>query len=96
MKKPKCFLAHRIALLLLAVGAALAVLAAYFQSRDPGSMKAGLCALLILPALAGVLIARMNIVCPHCGGQLFRGRYVRFLLPGRCPHCGKELETNNE
>ena len=91
MKKPKCFLAHRIALGLLALGAVLAALAACFRIQDPGSLQTWICALLILSVLVGVLIARTQIVCPHCGKQLFRGRYVRFLLPESCPHCKKEL-----
>lgn len=91
MKKPKCFLAHRIALGLIDVGVALAALGAYFRVQDPGSLQTGICCLLILPVLVGVLIARTQIVCPHCGKQLFRGRYVRFRLPGSCPHCKKEL-----
>ncbi len=97
MKKPKCFLAHRIALALIAVGLALVLLGTVFRSQDPGSLRTGVCFLLILPVLLGVLLARMNIVCPHCGKQLFRGRYVRILLPERCPHCGNEIakEQNN-
>lgn len=87
MKKPKCFLAHRIALLLLSLGVVLAALGVYFRSQDPGSLGTVVACLLILPVLAGVLIARTQIVCPHCGGQLFRGRYMRFRLPGHCPHC---------
>ena len=97
MKKPKCFLAHRFALLLLDLGVVLAVLAVYFNARDPMSVQTVVACLLILPVLVGVLIARTQIVCPHCGGQLFRGRYVHFRLPGRCPHCGKAItgETEN-
>lgn len=91
MKKPKCFLAHRIALGLIALGVALAALGAYFRAQDPGSLQTGICVLLILPVLAGVLAARTQIRCPHCGKQLFRGRYVLFFLPESCPHCKKEL-----
>lgn len=91
MKKPKCFLAHKIALLLIGTGAILALLCMYFRSREPGGLWTAAAALLILPALAGVLIARRSIVCPHCGAQLFRGRFVRLFLPERCPGCGREL-----
>ncbi|MEY8386718.1 hypothetical protein AALC17_05360 [Oscillospiraceae bacterium 38-13] len=91
MKRPKFVLAHRIARLLLNAGVILALLCTYFRIRDPGALWTRAAALLILPALDGALIARRSIVCPHCGKQLFQGRYVRFLLPENCPHCKKEL-----
>ena len=88
MKRPKFVLAHRIALLLNA-GVILALLCTYFRIRDPGALWTRAAALLILPALEGALIARRSIICPHCGGQLFRGRG---LFP-RCPACKKKLTT---
>ncbi|MCI9331401.1 MAG: hypothetical protein HFG05_04410 [Oscillibacter sp.] len=96
MKKPKCFLAHKVTLLLLAVGIILAQLIIYFRRQDPGAFQTGVASLLILPVLAGGLIARKGIVCPHCGAQLFQGRFVRFHLPERCPECKKELTKEQE
>ena len=91
MKRLKFSLAHKITLLLINAGVILALLCMYFRSRDPGSLWTGAAALLILPVLAGVAIARRSIVCPHCGAQLFRGRFVGLFLPERCPACKKEL-----
>ena len=71
MKRPKFSLAHKIALLLINAGVILALLCMYFRSRDPGSLWTGAVALLILPVLAGVAIARRSIVCPHCGKHNF-------------------------
>lgn len=96
MKKPKCFLAHRVTLLLLAAGIILAQLIIYFRRQDPGTFRTGVASLLIFPVLAGGLIARRNIVCPHCGVQLFQGRFVRFHLPKCCPGCKKELTKEQE
>lgn len=89
MKRPKFVLAHRIALLLLNAGVILALLCTYFRIRDPGALWTRAAVLLILPVLDGALIARRSIVCPHCGGQLFRGRGL--FLPERCPACKKKL-----
>lgn len=88
MKRLKFSLAHKITLLLTNAGVILALLCMYFRSRDPGSLWTGAVALLILPVLAGV--AR-SIVCPHCGAQLFRGRFAGLFLPERCAVCKKEL-----
>jgi len=95
-RRPNCFRGCRTALLLIVAGVVLLLPGWYFRSRDPGSMMTGVTYFLILPVLVGVLIARMHVACPHCGGQLFRGRFARFLLPARCPLCRKEIRIEQD
>lgn len=35
---------------------------------------------------------RKNLVCPHCGGPVWTGRYLVFIRPRKyCAHCGNSL-----
>jgi len=88
-KRPRCVLAHRLNWLLSLAAAGLALL--FFSPPVWGTdLELPVLGLLML-SVTGTCLARVSVVCPHCGKPLYRGFHSSIFLPRRCPFCGEAI-----
>ena len=50
-----------------------------------------LAAVALLSLAAGVGLAKVRLVCPHCGGSLLKKHNLPRSIPEACPRCEKPL-----
>lgn len=63
-----------------------------WQEWEFPSLLVALAVLGLLCVLAGLVVAFMELRCPHCGASLMASGRIPGHLPRFCPNCGKPVE----